>query len=147
MTPIDPFAQGSCGAEYAGQGSYSANNFEDGFPDFDSLGRGSTNQGFCGGEDFGNGSAGEPFLDYEPLRIHNPFYCNLRNAWRALNIYTSLILDPRIGPVGASGTRFGHAVEICRTLAALGRWDTSYCEFGKLWVILLAGKKFRISRF
>ena len=86
------------------------------------------------------GNPGDAFLDYEPLCISNPFYCNLRNAWRALSIYTSLILNPRIGPWPRQ--RFRHAVEICRTLTALGPGDTSYCEFGKLWVILLAGVTF-----
>jgi len=83
---------------------------------------------------------GEAFLDYEPLSIYNPFYCNLRNAWHALQIYTSLLQYPRIGPYPP--LRYSHAVEICRTLAALGPTDTSYCEFGKLWVILLSGVTF-----
>jgi hypothetical protein len=83
---------------------------------------------------------GDGFLEYEALSVYNPFYCNLRNAWRALSIYTSLIQYPQIGPYPSE--RYSHAVEICRTLAALGPSDTSYCEFGKLWVILLSGVTF-----
>lgn len=88
---------------------------------------------------FGPFSANQSFLHYSPLRIVNSFYANLLNGWRALSIYLSLINNPSIDP--AYPQRFEYAVDICRTLAALGR-DPSTTASSKIWVIFLAGVAF-----
>jgi hypothetical protein len=78
----------------------------------------------------------ETFLHYPPLRIRNPFYANLINQWRALSIYVSFILDPTIGR-GSCPIRFGYAVDICRTIAAVGP-DRGHQAGSKIWVMLFA---------
>lgn len=79
------------------------------------------------------------FLDYAPLQIENAFYANLLNAWRALSIYISFILDPQFGY--PNHRRFTLAVEICRTLAALGE-DVAHSKVSKLWALFFAGAAF-----
>jgi Fungal specific transcription factor domain len=82
----------------------------------------------------------QPFLHYPPLKIVNTFYCNLLNAWRALSIYVSFILDPNIGSA-TNPHRFDTAVEICRTLAALGE-DKSNTASSKIWTLFPTGAAF-----
>jgi len=78
------------------------------------------------------------FLDYPPLRVSDPFYANLLNAWRAIFIFIDLIAVPEIGPVGGkSSKRYLYAVEICRTYASLGRDD--FFPIGKLMTVFLMG--------
>jgi hypothetical protein len=79
------------------------------------------------------------FLDYPPLPIKDPFYANLLNAWRALSIYISFILDPHFGC--PNHLRFTLAIEICRTLAALGE-DEAHSKVSKLWALFFAGAAF-----
>lgn len=62
------------------------------------------------------------------------------NARRALLIYLSFIIDPSIGS-DSSTQRHEHAVDIFRTLVALGR-DQSHAMSSKTWVIFLAGVAF-----
>jgi len=79
------------------------------------------------------------FLDYPPLQIRDPFYANLLNAWGALSIYISFIVDPYFGC--PNHQRFTLAVEICRTLAALGE-DVAHSKVSKLWALFFAGAAF-----
>ena len=55
------------------------------------------------------------FLGYEYLPIQDPFYAKLLNQWRAVYIYAALVPAFFIREVLT-----GHAVDICRTTAALG---------------------------
>jgi Fungal specific transcription factor domain len=82
----------------------------------------------------------EIFLHYPLLRIRNPLYVNLLNQWRALSIYISFILDPTIGH-GSYPLRFGYAVDICRTLAALGP-DRGQHVSSKIWVMIYTAATF-----
>jgi hypothetical protein len=81
------------------------------------------------------GPKGGRFLHYPELRILNPTYADLLNAWRALQIYISLISDPSIGST-SSPYRLGYAIDICRTWAALGN-DKSHSIVSKQWLIAL----------
>lgn len=80
------------------------------------------------------------FGDYPPLVVLNPLYANLLNSSRATGIYISLIAYPVIGP-GPNPQRFLDAVEICRTLAALGE-DKPHAAASKIWIMFLAGVAF-----
>ena len=81
-------------------------------------------------------SAVEPFLLYPPIIILDPFYATLLNAWRALQIYITLILDPTIGH-STCPDRLAYAINICRTLASLGI-DKEYTHPTKIRIIFLA---------
>ena len=81
------------------------------------------------------------FLNYQPLRIHNKFYVNMMNSWRAVYIFIDLIAHPDIGPLdGVHSKRFKFAVEICRAHAALGMDDTF--PLGKVVSVFFAGVAF-----
>ena len=59
------------------------------------------------------------FLHYPKLHIQNSLFINLLITWRAISILISLIEQPRIG-WKTCPARFRYAVEICRSVAALG---------------------------
>src|SRR5579862_5117453 len=61
------------------------------------------------------------FLHHEPLHLQNRYYAKLLNQWRTAMIWISLIVHPIPGPGPYSHNRYAHAVDICRTHAALGR--------------------------
>jgi hypothetical protein len=75
------------------------------------------------------------FLHYPLLRILNPTYADLMNAWRALQIYISLISDPIIGST-TSPHRLVYAIDICRTWAALGN-DNVHSITSRQWLLIL----------
>jgi hypothetical protein len=58
------------------------------------------------------------FLGYEPLRISDFFLASRLHTWRAIQLYISLIDEPRWGMYDSS--RVVCAVELCRIHAALG---------------------------
>jgi hypothetical protein len=60
----------------------------------------------------------EGFLSYEPLRISDFFLASRLHTWRAIQLYMSLIEEPRWGVYDSS--RVVCAVELCRIHAALG---------------------------
>jgi hypothetical protein len=81
------------------------------------------------------------FLDYPPVRIHDKFYANMLNSWRAIYIFIDLIAKTQVGPVdGINSKRFKFAVDICRTYAALGRDDMF--PLGKVVSVFFAGVAF-----
>lgn len=55
------------------------------------------------------------FLQYETLPIEDHYYAKLLNQWRAAFIYATLIL-----PFPDEDIQIMHAIDICRTTAALG---------------------------
>jgi hypothetical protein len=61
------------------------------------------------------------FLHHEPLYLQDRYYAKLLNQWRTIMIWVSLIIHPVPGPGPYSHNRYAHAVDICRTHAALGR--------------------------
>ena len=79
------------------------------------------------------------FLNYPALKIRNSFFANLLNSWRAVTIYVSLIVNPMIGQ--PEPRLFDLAVEICRTIAALGQ-DRSFTASSKVSIMFLAGVVF-----
>jgi hypothetical protein len=60
----------------------------------------------------------EGFLSYEPLKISDFFLASRLHTWRAIQLYMSLIEEPRWGVYDSS--RVVCAVELCRIHAALG---------------------------
>jgi hypothetical protein len=79
------------------------------------------------------------FLEYPVYHVSDSFFANLLNAWRAMSIYISLILDPTIGP--SCQYRFDLAVDICRVFATLAE-DRSNSASSKVWILFLAGVAF-----
>ena len=81
----------------------------------------------------------ELFLHYPRLHILNSLFANLLITWRAVSILISLIERPRIG-WKTCPMRFRYAVEICRSLAALGedRGRTGSYKHFPLFMILVA---------
>jgi hypothetical protein len=76
------------------------------------------------------------FLDYPTMLLTNPFYANLLNHWRSIEILISLIkrhiwsdIEPRILHL---------AIDLCRTHAALGA-ERNYLTTGKIWGLHSAG--------
>lgn len=63
--------------------------------------------------------AAQTFLHHPRLLIINHFYANTLMFWHAISIYVSLMQDPEISATQLSPARVDHAIEICRTLAAL----------------------------
>jgi hypothetical protein len=61
------------------------------------------------------------FLHHERLHLHSIYYAKLLNQWRMVHLWISLIVHPVPGPEPISHNRYTHAVEICRTHAALGK--------------------------
>lgn len=80
---------------------------------------------------------GSAFLEYPSLQIHDKFYGNLLNAWRAVFIFIDLILIPEIGPLRFGSIRHRYAIDICRTYASLGKDDMF--PIGKVMSVFLAG--------
>lgn len=70
------------------------------------------------------------------IQSYDPFHVNLLNAWRALNIYLSLILDPAT----SSPQRLAHAIEISRTLDV---FDRTQPMSSRIWIMVLAGVALR----
>ena len=61
------------------------------------------------------------FLHHEPLHLQNLYYGKLLNQWRMTVLWSSLGAYPVPGPHPIEHNRYTHAVEICRTHAALGK--------------------------
>jgi hypothetical protein len=61
------------------------------------------------------------FLHHERLHLQSLYYAKLLNQWRMTHLWISLIVRPVPGPEPISHNRYTHAVEICRTHAALGK--------------------------
>src|SRR5439155_24307018 len=79
------------------------------------------------------------FLEYTRVELTNPFYANLLNHYRSIEIYISLIPQPIWGTV--DHWRFECAVDICRTHAALGE-ERNFLTTGKIWGLHLSGVAF-----
>jgi len=93
-----------------------------------------------------DGSQQSPgFLNYPQLRIHDKFYVNMMNNWRAVYIFIDLIVHPQIGPLdGVYSKRFKLAVDICQAHASLGM-DDSF-PLGKVVSVFFAGVAFGGTR-
>jgi hypothetical protein len=81
----------------------------------------------------------DAFLSHPPLNVTNPFYANLLNHFRAVEIVVSLIARPIWSPPDRN--RFSCAVDICRTHAALGH-QPNKVSAGAMWQIYFAGVAF-----
>jgi hypothetical protein len=79
------------------------------------------------------------FLDHEPLQVTNPFFANLLNHHRSIELSASLILRPAWGMYDPR--RFQCAVDLCRTHAALGD-ERNFLNTGKIWGLHFAGVTF-----
>jgi hypothetical protein len=61
------------------------------------------------------------FLHHERLHLQSIYYAKLLNQWRMTLLWISFIVHPVPGPEPISHNRYTHAVDICRTHAALGK--------------------------
>ena len=81
----------------------------------------------------------EPFLNYSPMHIYDPFFASRLNNWRAIYLHINLMQEPMWGLY--LGTRFVCAVDICRTHAALGA-ERNFLGAEKSVGLYLAGVAF-----
>ena len=81
------------------------------------------------------------FLDYPPVHIHDRHFTLLLNQWRAQYLFVSFVAMP-LELRRHTRTQLTHAIDICRTHAALALSPTSKEYSTELFVVLTAGHTF-----
>ena len=96
-------------------------------------------ESICPSEPISGADSDDQFLHYPRMHILNSLFASLLISWRGISILVSLIDQPRIG-WRTCPMRFRYAVEICRSLAALGedRGRTGSYKYFPIFMILVA---------
>lgn len=77
------------------------------------------------------------FLDYPVLHITDLFVGSRLNNWRAIQLYLSLMQDPKIG--NHRGRAFIEAVDLCRTFANTESAERNFLGAERATGLYLAG--------
>lgn len=83
----------------------------------------------------------DTFLDYPPVHIHDRHFTLLLNQWRAQYLYVSFVAMP-LELRRHTRMQLTHAIDICRTHAALALSPISKEYSTELFVVLTAGHTF-----